>query len=100
MYPLRPQLPRIQLGKQFLIQQNTLDRLPALIGIERIHHQRIHPTRYYPRLTHLHTHLAFPCFYMAINRRSASAPLSPSPTTSTTARGRYSTHTFHFTFVG
>src|SRR6266699_3987415 len=76
MYRLRPQLPRIQLGKQVLIQQNPLDRLPALVGIERIHHQRIYPTRHYPRFVHLHTHLAFPCLRTTINRRSASAPLS------------------------
>src|SRR6266566_2754465 len=76
MYRLRPRLPRIQLGKQFFIQQNPLDRLPALVGIERIHHQRIYPTRHYPRFVHLHTHLAFPCLRTTINRRSASAPLS------------------------
>src|SRR6266567_2443616 len=74
MYLFGPQLPRIQLSKQVLIQQNTLDRLPLFVDIERIHHQRIHPTRYYPRCAFLHTHLAFPCPCMTINRRSASAP--------------------------
>src|SRR6266699_3510351 len=97
MYRLRPQLPRIQLGKQVLIQQNPLDRLPALVGIEGIHHQRIYPTRHYPRFVHLHTHLTFPCPRMTINRHSASAPSPPSPSTSTINRGYRCTHTSHLT---